>query len=308
MSNVIDFDSIDANSESLFDVVYEHLALPDSTYLGTRITKKMILENNDLSSSDKKLVNEVVQSVEWVNTLKRETLNISTYVTEMVEYTEVAVLKVTLKADNSNLGKLKLSLINKVAKLFHTLIPYPVILMIELDGQLAISLADKRINQSDSSKLVIEHYYNSQWFSVVGLKRNEKEFLNDFTLKNVSSVNYYELYQDFISMLLALEASYISGSYSTKSSRSSNVAKSEIGSSQEENVDNSDDSISHETFNEMSNEEKSHLLRELASLEAELTNIRNKLKKEVQMNEKMRLNVQARKVKQAISAITSQLA
>ncbi|MDA0145975.1 DUF4391 domain-containing protein [Vibrio sp. RW] len=308
MSNVIDFDSIDTNSEDLFDVVYEHLALPDSTYLGTRITKKMILENNDLSSSDKKLVNEVVQSVEWVNTLKRETLNIPTYVTEMVEYTEVAVLKVTLKADDSNLGKLKLSLINKVAKLFHTLIPYPVILMIELDGQLAISLADKRINQSDSSKLVIEHYYNSQWFSVVSLKRNEKEFLNDFTLKNVSSVNYYELYQDFISMLLALEASYISGSYSTKSSRISNVAKSEFGSSQEENVDHSDDSISHETFNEMSNEEKSHLLKELASLEAELTNIRNKLKKEVQMNEKMRLNVQARKVKQAISAITSQLA
>ncbi|MEZ9646083.1 DUF4391 domain-containing protein [Vibrio sp. 10N.261.52.C2] len=303
MSNVIDFDSIDANSEDLFDVVYEHLALPDSTYLGTRITKKMILENNDLSSSDKKLVNEVVQSVEWVNTLKRETLNIPTYVTEMVEYTEVAVLKVTLKADDSNLGKLK-----NTAKLFHTLIPYPVILMIELDGQLAISLADKRINQSDSSKLVIEHYYNSQWFSVVSLKRNEKEFLNDFTLKNVSSVNYYELYQDFISMLLALEASYISGSYSTKSSRNSNVAKSDFGAPQEENVDHSDDSISHETFNEMSNEEKSHLLKELASLEAELTNIRNKLKKEVQMNEKMRLNVQARKVKQAISAITSQLA
>ncbi|HCG5283683.1 TPA: DUF4391 domain-containing protein [Vibrio parahaemolyticus] len=303
MSNVIDFDSIDANSEDLFDVVYEHLALPDSTYLGTRITKKMILENNDLSSSDKKLVNEVVQSVEWVNTLKRETLNIPTYVTEMVEYTEVAVLKVTLKDDDSNLGKLK-----NTAKLFHTLIPYPVILMIELDGQLAISLADKRINQSDSSKLVIEHYYNSQWFSVVGLKRNEKEFLNDFTLKNVSNVNYYELYQDFISMLLALEASYITGSYSTKSSRNSNGAKSELGSSQEQNVDNSDDSISHETFNEMSNEEKSHLLKELASLEAELTNIRNKLKKEMQMSEKMRLNVQARKVKQAISAVTSQLA
>ncbi|HIF9415315.1 TPA: DUF4391 domain-containing protein [Photobacterium damselae] len=303
MSNVIDFDSIDANSEDLFDVVSEHLALPDSTYLGTRITKKMILENNDLSSSDKKLVNEVVQSVEWVNTLKRETLNIPTYVTEMVEYTEVAVLKVTLKADDSNFGKLK-----NTAKLFHTIIPYPVILIIELDGQLAISLADKRINQSDSSKLVIEHYYNSQWFSVVILKRNEKEFLNDFTLKNVSSVNYYELYQDFISMLLALEASYISGSYSTKSSRNSNVEKSEFGSSQEENVGHTDDSISHETFNEMSNEEKSHLLKELASLEAELTNIRNKLKKEVQMNEKMRLNVQARKVKQAISAITSRLA
>ncbi|EIV8504246.1 DUF4391 domain-containing protein [Vibrio diabolicus] len=276
MSNVIDFDSIDANSEDLFDVVYEHLALPDSTYLGTRITKKMILENNDLSSSDKKLVNEVVQSVEWVNTLKRETLNIPTYVTEMVEYTEVAVLKVTLKADDSNLGKLK-----NTAKLFHTLIPYPVILLIELDGQLAISLADKRINQSDSSKLVIEHYYNSQWFSVVGLKRNEKDFLNDFTLKNVSSVNYYELYQDFISMLLAVDASYLTGEYSR-----------EIRSETLVLVDRS-------------NEEKTTILNKLANLEAELAGIRAKLKIETQMNQKMRLNVEAQQIKKMIGELTS---
>lgn len=60
-------------------------------------------------------------------------------------------------------------------------------------------------------------------------------------------------------------------------------------------------------FRDRINEEKTRLLRELASFEGVLNNIRNKLKKEMQMNEKMRLNVQARKVKQAISAITSQL-
>lgn len=296
MSNVIDFGSIGANGGSLFDAVYGHLALPDSTFLGTRITKKMILENNDLSSSDKKLVNEVVQSVEWLNTLKPETLNIATYVTETREYIEVAVLKVTLKSNGSNL-------INKVAKLFHALIPYPVILMIELGGKLAISLADKRINQADNSKLVIEHFYNSQWFSVVGLKRNENEFLNDFRLKHVSSVNYYEMYQDFISMLLALETSYILGSYSTKNSQN-NLVKGEASPSEGDNVGHVKASL----LDEMSNEKKSNLLKELATLEAELTNIRNKLKKESQMNTKMRLNVRARKVKQEISAITSQLA
>ncbi|MCZ2369622.1 DUF4391 domain-containing protein [Vibrio diabolicus] len=286
MSNVIDFDAIDANSENLFDVVYEHLALPDSTYLGTRITKKMILENNDLSSSDKKLVNEVVQSVEWVNTLKRETLNIPTYVTEMVEYTEVAVLKVTLKVDDLNLGKLKLSIINKVAKLFHTLIPYPVILMIELDGKLAISLADKRINQSDSSKLVIEHYYNSQWFSVVGLKRNEKEFLNDFTLKNVSSVNYYELYQSFISKLIQLAVSNISGLYLVDKSVESNY-----------------DANSCSNFNENSNEYKTKILNDIEALEDKLKAIKTKIKQEKQMNNKLNLNMEAREVKLKIKIL-----
>lgn len=287
MSNVIDFDSIEANSEDLFDVVYEHLALPDSTYLGTRITKKMILENNDLSSSDKKLVNEVVQSVEWVNTLKRETLNIPTYVTEMVEYAEVAVLKVTLKADDSNLGKLK-----NTAKLFHTLIPYPVILMIELDGQLAISLADKRINQSDSSKLVIEHYYNSQWFSVVDLKHNEKDFLNDFTLKNVSSVNYFELYQDFISMLLDLDASYVSGSYRL-SHLSTKRGESEVEPSL--------------GFYKKNNEGKSMILKEYQDLVSELENIRNLISKENSMSTKMRLNIRASNVKKRIKEIRFQL-
>ena len=287
MSKVIDF-----RSGNLFDKVYEHLALPESTLLGTRITKKMILENNDLSSSDKKLVNEVIQSVEWLNTLKPETLNIPTYVTETVEYIEVAVLKINLKADTANRGKLK-----STAKLFHTLIPYPVILLLELSGELAISLADKRINQADSSKLVIEFFYYSQWFNVGSLKDNENEFLNDFSLKNVSSVNYYELYQDFIAKLITLETSYISYFY-----RKNGYTDSERCSSQANKVDTFDEPL----FTDMSNEEKTRLLKELASLEGELNNIRNKLKKELQMSEKMRLNVQARKVKQAISAITSQ--
>lgn len=293
MNDVIDF-----SRGNLFDKVYKQLALPETTFLGTRITKKMILENNDLSSSDKKLVNDAIQSVEWVNTLKPETLNIPTYVTETVEYIEVAVLKVSLKDQPTNQGKLKHSLIQKVAKLFHTLIPYPVILLLELTGEVAICLADKRINQADRSKLVIEHVYNSQWFNIGTLKDNENEFLSDFSLKNVSRVNYYELYQDFISKLIALETSYISGNY-----RNNDIANSGLLSSHKSPVDNYAEPL----FQDRSNEEKTRLLKELASLEGELSNIRNRLKKEVQMNEKMRLNVQARKVKQAISAITSQL-
>ncbi|SBL87892.1 Uncharacterised protein [Klebsiella oxytoca] len=158
-------------------------------------------------------------------------------------------------------------------------------------------LADKRINQADSSKLVIEFSYNSQWFNVGSLKDNEKEFLNGFSLKNASSVNYYELYQDFIAKLISLETSYILYSYLKNS-----CTNIERRSSQANKVDTFDEHL----LTALSNEEKTRLLKELASLEGELSNIRNKLKKELQMSEKMRLNVQARKVKHAISAITSQ--
>lgn len=293
MNDVIDF-----SCGNLFDKIYKHLALPDSTILGTRITKKVILENNDLTSSDKKLVNDIIQSIEWLNTLKPETLNILTYVTETVEYIEIAVLKVSLKDTPGNQGKLKHSLIKKVSKLFHSLIPYPVILLLELNKEVAISLADKRINQSDSSKLVVEHYYNTQWFNIRTLRDNENEFLSDFSLKNVSSFNYYEMYQDFISMLIALEISYISGSY-----RNTIVPNSGRLWSHNSPVDKYEASL----FQSGSNEEKTQLLKELASLENELSNIRNKLKKEVLMSEKLHFNIRARIVKKNIDKIKSNL-
>jgi hypothetical protein len=281
-------------NQLLIDMVFDHLALPDSTFLGTRITKKMLIDNNELSSADKKLVTDVIQSVEWKNTLKPETLNIPVYVTETVEYIEIAVIRVVLKTDGKQKGKL-----NKINKLLHSLIPYPVILLVKQEDELAISLADKRINQADKSKLVIEHIYSSDWLITKNLTENENYFLNDFSLKNTSSINYFELYHDFISMMISLETSKISGRYISNNQNNSK--------STSEFSDRKSDTLDSSVFLEKTNEDKTTLLRELGKLEAELNSIRIKLKKETQMNIKMRLNVEARNIKQAISTITIQL-
>jgi hypothetical protein len=278
----------------LIDMVFDHLALPDSTFLGTRITKKMLIDNNELSSADKKLVTDVIQSVEWKNTLKPETLNIPVYVTETVEYIEIAVIRMVLKTDGKQKGKL-----NKINKLLHSLIPYPVILLIKQEDELAISLADKRINQADKSKLVIEHIYSSDWLITKNLTENENYFLNDFSLKNTSSINYFELYHDFISMMLSLETSKISGRYISKNQ---NNSKSISGSS-----DGQSDNLDCSVFIEKTNEDKTYLLRELRALETELASIRNKIKKETQMNIKMQLNVEAKIIKDSIGQLKRSL-
>ena len=282
---------------SLIDKVYDHLKLPESTFLGTRITKKMLIDNNELSSNDKKLVTDVIQSIEWRNTLKPDTVNISIYVTDTVEYLEVAVIRVVLKTGEKHKDRL-----TNITKLLHTLIPYPVVLLVELQDDLAISLADKRINQADKTKLVIEHIYNSDWLHPEKLSANENVFLNDFSLVNVSSLNYFELYQDFISMLIGLKASRISGNYESKnSSISQSDYKPEALNSEQ------DAKLASSGFSEKSNEDKTALLRKLEGLEAELVSIRNKLRKESQMNIKFSLNVEAKKIKQEIAAIRNEL-
>jgi hypothetical protein len=309
--DLINFGNNDKTEHSsLVEMVCENLALPNSTFLGTRITKKMLIDNNELSSQDKKLVTDVIQSIEWQNTLKPETLNVAVYVTDTVEYIEIAVIRVVLKnagneTNSKNKFKFNSLLLSKVAKLLHTLIPYPVILLLELGEELAISLADKRINQADKSKLVIEYIYNSDWLSSMGLTENENAFLNDFSLKNVSSLNYFELYQDFISMLIGLETSKISGHYLSKNSLYKNNAGKNLLTAQNDSEPELKASTS---FVEKSNEDKTALLKELEGLEVELSSIRNKIKKETQMNTKMCLNVEARKIKQAITVIKIHLA
>jgi len=292
----------------LADKIFEHLALPDSTFLGTRITKKMLIDNNELSSADKKLVTDVIQSIEWQSTLKPETINIPIYVTDTVEYLEIAVIRVVLKGDESHKSKLK-----HIAKLLHTLIPYPVILLVELGDELAISLAEKRINQADKSKLVIEHIYSCDWLKSEKLTENDNAFLNDVSLTNTSNLNYFELYQDFISMLIGLEISKISGCYLSKNGSPKNLLINQDDSESEsqehkQQYDTFSQSKVSTSFAEKSNEDKTALLRELECLEVELSSIRNKIKKETQMNTKMCLNVEARKIKQAIAAIKTQLA
>ena len=253
----------------LAEQVLAHLACPQSTYLGTRITKKMLLDNNELSRAEKKLITDAIQSMVWQHTLKPETINIPVYVTDTHEYLEIAVIRVVLKTTDKPLPQ---STVRGVAKLLHNLIPYPVILLLEAGDTLTISLADKRINQADKTKLVVAHSYHSDCLHPKLLSCNEQDFLNDFTLTNVSNLNYFECYQGLISMLIGLETSKITGRY-----------------------------VSNDLATSPRNEEKTRLLLTLETLEAELSSIRNKIKKETHMNAKMRLNMEAKQIKQSIS-------
>ncbi len=287
---------------SLTEALYRHMALPDTAFLGTRITKKMLNDSAShngivLTTQEKQLISESVQSIEWRYTLKPETINIAAWVTDQVEYAEVALLHLRLKSQPTANDTQLHACFNKLAKLLHKLIPYPLIVVVEHGEALALSLADKRINQADKTKWVVEHVYQTPWFIPKRLSGEQQAFLLDFSLKNAANINYYALYQDLIAMLIALETSKISGCYLAKNPALNSLHaagkpdKQRIGSG----------------VVEQSNSEKTALLKQLENLEAELNAIRNKLKNETQMSSKMRLNVEAQKLKQTMADIKGKL-
>jgi len=87
--NTIDqlFTAVFSSDLSLADALYRNMALPEAAFLGTRITKKMLndsasLNGIALSAQEKKLISDVIQSIEWRYTLKPDTVNIAAWVTD----------------------------------------------------------------------------------------------------------------------------------------------------------------------------------------------------------------------------------
>ncbi len=302
--NTIDqlFTAVFSCDLSLADALYRNMALPEAAFLGTRITKKMLNDSAShngiaLSAQEKQLISDVLQSIEWRYTLKPDTVNIAAWVTDQLDYAEVALLHARLKPQPTASDHQRHACFTKLATLLHKLIPYPLLVVAEQEGAVALSLADKRINQADKTKWVVEHVYCTPWFTPHHLSGEQQVFLLDFSLKNAANLNYYALYQDLIAMLIALQTSGISGRYLAKNQALQHVqaaaysAQPSLGGS----------------VADQSNSEKVALLKQLASLEAELNAIRNKLKKETQMNIKMQLNVEARQLKLTMAGIKAQL-
>ncbi|PMM83236.1 DUF4391 domain-containing protein [Vibrio breoganii] len=248
---------------TLAEQLLQAFGFPQSTELGVKVPKKTITDNTSLTSNDKQLLKDVLKSLVWRYTMKPETVNIPVFADGVHDYKEIAVLHVKVK-DNIKTKQL--------CRLLHQQIPYPTVLFVEFGDSVCVSLADKRVNQVDHSKLTIEHQYDTGWLNVGLNEQVHIDFFLDLKFETCSVISLYDFYFSLIQKLNGLEAAKKTGNYS---------------SSAEEDL--------------------TPLLIELEQLEAQLKTIRNKIKKETQMNTKMRLNVEARKIKQAIAAVQSQI-
>ena len=286
----------------LLSKFYEYLNLPDKTYLGSRVAKKQLIENSQLTSADKKAVQEDIEAIVWRNTLKNTTVNISPYheivessannldkgsdsdsaVLEsfILEYNEIAVIEVTIRSNKRA---------KKIAELIQRSIPYPLFIVLHLkhvtaenEPSITLNLATKRLSKADHSKLKVERFYQSPAFTLEQLTSGsiEEVFLKSLTVEKQSFVNFYEFYMGWVKQFLALEKSKHTNEFSESESQSVDIEQAKLQAS---------------------------VLDSIASLEAKLSGIRQKIKQEGQINRKVELNIQAQKTKQQLQELKAEL-
>jgi len=258
------------------DAFYEHLGMPKACLLGKRIYKKQFHDNAKLTSAEKKALSEDVDTIEWRFTLKPSTINIPRYVTEELDYSEVALLHIRLKEDKRQ---------QLIGKLIQRAIPYPMILVMEHEGRLLIQVADKRINQADSEKVVIESFLGTGWIDLLEPSAVQQKFLNDFRITDFSYANFHDFYQSITQRIVALNCADRTGRYALEGS--SGGLDGDAG--------------------EESGNRKIEQLRTLDELEKQQISLRSALKRESQFNQRLELNMKIKKLAQEMDSVKEQL-
>ena len=268
-----------------FDDFLEILDVPSSCELNKPIFKKMFSEATDgkksiLDTADKKALKDDIEKIRWLYTLKPNTINIAPYKDSEREYPEIAILHVELSITVNNKNVYK-----RIAHFINRAIPYPLVILFtyEKDGtqNLSLVLADKRINQADKEKWVIEDSIQSYWINLASVSAAEMSFIESLKINNLPFTNFFAFYQALIERLVAIKCAEHSGDFSLEKTGHRNEKASSAA--------------------------RLGRLRELERLEAQRSEISNKLKKIKQMGKQVELNTQIKKINDEIANIKGSL-
>lgn len=201
-----------------FEAFLDALGVPDTCLLNKPLYKKMFQEHAAMDARDKKALKDDVEKVRWLYTLKPSTINIAPYLDELRDYGELAILHIELSTTKQA---------ERIGHFINRAIPYPLVIFfthsIGKEGsgnndELALCLADKRINMADKEKWVIEDLQLSPWIPLQHPLGDEptvvnQNFLSSLNISALPTANFWQLYQALISRLIARQCAEVTGIY-----------------------------------------------------------------------------------------------
>lgn len=243
------------------------LDLPYSALVEQRVPKKLLVENGAPTAADKRRINEGIEEIHWLAALKPNTIGVPAFRDELREYLEIAVLNVTLRpaAKTGRLGEL-----------VHRAVPYPVVLLLETEDGLELSLAHKRWSQGEAGRTVLEGGPVAVSLSQMADSGFVHLFLEALPLARQPRGTLYALYQGWIDIVLTLQAARLSGTFTLAASP--------------EHA-----------------EDRRSALQECSEIEVKIAALRSAAAKEKQLHRQVELNLELKRLQSVKAALRAKL-
>jgi len=232
------------------------LALPANTRVDQRVPKKLLLENGAPTSADKRNIQDGIEEMFWLASLKPSNIGVAEFITAEREYLEIAVVSACFRPQAKAV---------RLIELIHRAIPYPVVLVSEQAGELTLSLAHKRLSQAEAGKGVLESSPVVVSLSGELASQPEKDFIASLLLASQPAANLFTLYQGWQDRISDLFTARITGSFTVSATTA--VA-----------------------------EAKCAALAEYTALKQEIAALRAQAEKETQLSRRVDLNLQLQRM------------
>jgi len=238
------------------------LSLPAGARVNQRVPKKLLVEQGAPTAADKRYLQDGIEEMLWIAALKPSNIGVPIFRDDDREYLEIVVLSAQLRAAAKP---------PRLVELIHRAVPYPVVLVAAHGGTVSLSLAHKRWSQGEKGKVVIEEVRRTSSFQPDAPTAEEAAFLASLPLASQPSRDLYAVYQGWLDRVAALEAAQITGTFAPPES-ADQAAVVQQG------------------------------LDVHAQLQRELAVLRAKAKKEKQINRRVELNLEIKRLEAQLAA------
>ena len=145
-------------------------------------------------------------------------------------------------------------------------IPYSIILICELEDKILFNVANKKVNKVDCDKNTIDEMLFTEWINLDSQIDADRRFFEKLNVSSWSYINLHKFYNSFVDNINIHNATKYSNDIETLNSLDVNVVKD--------------------------------ITDRIEKLSLEIANLRNNLKKEVQFNKKIEINIKIKKIEE----------
>lgn len=218
--------------------VYAALGLPAEVAVDERVPKKVLLEQVVLPAPDRRLVQDGLEELRFLATLKPSLCGVAAYraPTTPTSANDIDVIEVVVVS--ARLRPATPATTTRLLELLHRAIPYPMLLLAEImgpadndHGGVIVSLAHKRPAQNAADRLTLLEVLHSEPLHLAPTSHAAESeavyqaagsrlkpvgpaaYLAALTLPAVGASHLSALYQSWLDRTVALAAANITGNY-----------------------------------------------------------------------------------------------
>ena len=203
-------------AENLAESLIAALGLPARCRVDQRVPKKMLIDNGAPTAADKRLLNDCIESVQWLAALKPHTIGVPVWQDDEREYLEIAVLAVTLRRPSApsapTAPTASPASLTRLTELLHRAVPYPMLLLLDAPHGLTVSAAHKRWAHNEAGKVVLDGDVLAA--ALTGAAPGvHTDFLQAVALGQQPHTHLLALYEGWMACLLALQVAHHTGRF-----------------------------------------------------------------------------------------------